>query len=82
MNMKIYGRLNVEKHRNINNSDKYITVYILLKFRSLENIIITSSEPKDYFGRSGTRLITSLGIKTNVKPKKEKSQVIPLLMSV
>ena len=33
---------------------------------------ITSSEPKYYLGRSGKVLITSLGINTNVSPKKYK----------
>ena len=33
---------------------------------------ITSSDPKDYLGRSGKGLITSLGIKNNVSSEKDK----------
>ena len=33
---------------------------------------ITSSYPKDYLGRSGKELITSLGLKTNVNSNKYK----------
>ena len=35
---------------------------------------ITSSEPKNYLGRSGKGLITSLGIKINVSSKKYKKE--------
>ena len=41
-----------------------------MKFGSLDKMIITYSEPKDYLGRSGKGLITSLGLKTNVRSKK------------
>ena len=47
VNMKICGRHNVRKHKDIKVSDKYVTLYILLKFGNLDNIIITFSEPKD-----------------------------------
>ena len=33
--MKRFGRHNVRKHREIRGSDKYVTLYILLKFDSL-----------------------------------------------
>ena len=39
----------------------------------MENMRITYSYPKDYLGRSGKGLITSLGIKTNVRSKKYKN---------
>ena len=45
---------------------------ILLKFDSLDKMIITYSEPKDYLRRSEKGLITSLGLNTNVRSKKEK----------
>ena len=51
------GRPNVRKYRDINDSDKYITSYISLKFGSLEKMRITSSDPKDNLGRSGKELI-------------------------
>ena len=72
VNMKICGCLNVRKHREIKDSDKYITLDILSKFDSLEKMRITSSDPKDNSGRSGKGLITSLGIKSKARPKKYK----------
>ena len=62
MNMKNGGRRNVRKHREINNSEQYITLDISLNFGNLNKIKITSSEPKDYFGRSGKGLMTSLDL--------------------
>ena len=73
MNMKICSRLNVKKHSEIKDGDKYITFEILLKFGSLYKMVITSSEPKDYLGRSGKGWINSLGIKTNVRSNKNKN---------
>ena len=43
MDMKNCGRRNVSKHREIKYIDKYITLDISLKFRSLDKMIITSS---------------------------------------
>ena len=70
VNMKICGRRNVSKHREINNGEKYITLGIPLNFDSLDKIKITSSEPKDYLGRSVKGLITSLGLNNIVWSKK------------
>ena len=42
VNMKICGRHNVRKHREIKGRDKYVTLNILLKFDSLDKMIITS----------------------------------------
>ena len=81
MNMKNCGRHNIRKHIEIKDSNKYITLDILLKFCSLEKIRITSSYPKDHLGRSGKGLITYLGLNTNTRSN-EKRQGIPLLMSV
>ena len=53
----------------INGVEKYITLDISLNFCSLNKIKITSSEPKYYFVRSSKRLITSIGLKTTVRPK-------------
>ena len=72
VNMKHCGRWNVRKHREIKGSEKYVTLDKLSKFDSLEKIKITSSESKDYLGRSGKGLITSLGIKAKVRPHKYK----------
>ena len=71
-NMKNCGRLNVRKYRDIKDSDKYITLDISLKFGSMENMRIISSEPKDNLGISGKGLITSLGIKAKERQKKGK----------
>ena len=68
--MKNCGRHNVSKDREIKGSGKYVTLYISLKFGSLDKMRITSSEPKDNLGRSVKGLITSLGIKSKERPKK------------
>ena len=72
VNMKDCVCRNVRKHRDIKGSDKYITLYILLKFGSLEKTRITSSESKDNLGRSGKGLITSMVLKVKARPKKNK----------
>ena len=46
-NMGICGRQNVKKYREINDSENYSTLNILLKFDNLNKMITTSSEPKD-----------------------------------
>ena len=65
MNMKNCGRLKVWKNRDIKDSNRYTILNILIKFGSMDKIIITYSEPKYYLGRSGKGLITSLGLRTN-----------------
>ena len=70
VNMKNCGRHNARKHREIKNVEQYITLIISLKFGSLDKMIITSSKPKDYLGRSGKGLIISLGIKAKARQKK------------
>ena len=82
VNMKNCGRSNVRKHKEIYNGEKYITLDISLKYGSLDNMKITSSDPKDYLVIPGKGLITSLDFKTIVISKGEKSQGMPLLMSV
>ena len=53
VNMKNCGRKNVRKHIEIMVIDKYVTLDILLKFDSLDKMVIKYSESKDNFGRSG-----------------------------
>ena len=60
--MKSCGCRNVRKQKDIQNGEKYITFDISLNFGSLEKMKITSSEPRDYLGRSGKGLVTCLGI--------------------
>ena len=50
-NMKNCGRRHVRKHRYIKGSYKFFTLDILLKFDSLDKMIIISSEPKYNLGR-------------------------------
>ena len=63
-NTKKIGRRNFRKHRDIKNSEKYITWDISLKFGSLNKMKLKSSETKYYLGISGKGLITSMGLKT------------------
>ena len=44
VDMKICGRHNVRKHKEIRGSDKYATLEISSKFDSLDKMKITSSE--------------------------------------
>ena len=53
MNMKNCGCRNVRKHKQINVSDKYVTLDIPLKFDKLDKIKVTSSESKEELERSG-----------------------------
>ena len=70
MNMKICGSSNVRKHREIKCGYNYNNLGILLKFGSMDKTGITYSESKDNFGISGKGLITFLGLKAKIRPKK------------
>ena len=59
-------RCNVSKNREIKGSDKYFTLDISLKFDSMNEMKITSSESK------GKGLITYLGFKAKLRPHKYK----------
>ena len=72
LNMKNCICHNVRKNREIKSGEKYITLEISLKFGCLDKIKIKSSEPKNYLGRSGKGFITSLGLKTIGRSKKNK----------
>ena len=72
VNMKNCGRRNVRKHRYHKDSDKYITLNILLNFDSLNKFHITPSESKD-MERSGNGFITFLGFKTKSRSQKYKT---------
>ena len=72
-----YGRLNVRKHREIKDSDKYVILDISLKFESLEKMRITSSDSKDNLLISRKGLITSLGIRSKARPKNAKRKDMP-----
>ena len=72
MNMNVFGRRNVRKHRDIKGSDEYVNLNILLKIDSLDKMRIKSLESEDNLVWSGKRLITSLGLKAITRPKKYK----------
>ena len=55
---------NVRKHRDTKDGEKCITLEISLVFGNMDNTKTTLLEPKDYAGRLGKGLITSLGLKT------------------
>ena len=69
-NMNNRGCLYVRKHRDIKGSEKYVTLDISLKFDSMDNMRITSSESKENLGILGKGLITFMDIKAKVRPKK------------
>ena len=70
VNMKICGRHNVRKQREVRGSDKYVTLDISLKFDSLDKMKIKSPQSKEKLERSGKGLITSMGFKAKVRPHK------------
>ena len=70
VNMKSCGRSKVKKHKEIKGSDKSVTLYILLKFDSLNKMKTTSSQSKGKFERSGKGLLTALDFKTKVRSQK------------
>ena len=79
LNMKNCGRHNIRKHTEIKGIDKYVTLYILLKFDSLDNMRITSSESKVRLGILGKGLITSMGLKAKIIPKKYKKAMYDIV---
>ena len=72
VNMKNCGCHNFRKHKDIKCSDTHVTLDISLKFESLDNMKITSSESKDNLVRSGKGLITSMVLRSKERPKKQK----------
>ena len=67
VDMKNCGRRKVRKSKDIKGSDKYVTLDILSKFDSLNNMKTTSSESKGKLERSGKRLVTAMDFKTTVR---------------
>ena len=70
--MKQFGHRNVRKHKEINSSDKYVTLDISSTFDSLDKMKITSSKSKVKLEISGKGLITFLGFKTKAGSQKYK----------
>ena len=65
VNMKICGRNNIRKHKEIKGSDKYVTLDTSSKFDSLDKMKITYSDSKGKLEISGKGLITSLDSRPN-----------------
>ena len=72
VNMKNCGRRKVRKHKDIRDSDNYVTLDISSKFDSLDKIKTTSSKSKRKLERSLKGLVTSLGFNTKVRSQKYK----------
>ena len=72
VNMKKCGRRKFRKHKEINESDKIVTLNVSAKFDSLNKTETTSSESKGKLGRSGKGLVTALALKTKVRSQKYK----------
>ena len=66
VNMKNCDSRNVRKHKEIRDSDKYVTLDISEKFDSLNKMETTSSESKEKLERSGKGLVVALAFKTKV----------------
>ena len=69
-NMKICGRRNVRKHREIKNSEQYLVLDISSNIDCLDKREVTSSKSMDYMERSGKGMTTSLALNTK-SPNKE-----------
>ena len=75
MNIKSYGRSNVRKQKEINNSKQKIALDIYLHLYFLEKKELKYLESRYYLVRSGEGLTTSLTIMTRSKSNnKEKSR--------
>ena len=74
VNMKSCVRINVRKHKEINNGEKYIILDISSKLDFLDKREVTSSESKDFMGISGKGLTTSLDISTKSSNNKQKAR--------
>ena len=78
VNMKNCGRRKVRKHKEINGSDKIVTLnmYEILKFSekfdNLDKTETTSSESKVKMEGSGKWLVTALALKTKARSQKYK----------
>ena len=77
VNMKICGRFNVRKHKEIKGSDNYVTSDISSNFDSLENMKIVSSESKRKLEISGNCWLTIWVSRPKQGHKNTKSQGMP-----
>ena len=82
VNMKNGGICNDRTHQKNKSSDKYVTLDVSLKFDSLENMKIISSESQDNLGRPGKGLITSLCLRAKLNHKNTKRKDMTSEISV
>ena len=73
--MKICGRQNVRKHRDIKNGEKCIILDISSNLDCLEKREVIYSESKYYMGIPGKEMNTSLDIRTKMSSKKQKARI-------
>ena len=86
--MKCFGRWNVKKHKEIEDTDKCVTlnIYEILniseKSDNLNKMETTSSQSKVELEGSGKGLVTALALKTKARSKNTKRQGMPSEMLV
>ena len=64
VNMTSCVRINVRRHREIKNGEKYIILDISYKIDCLYKMLVNSLKPKDYMGRPVKELTNSLDLST------------------
>ena len=69
VNMTSCGRRNIRKHREINNSKRYIILDISSKIGCMEKSKFTSSQSRDYMGIPGKGMTTYMDLRTKGKKK-------------
>ena len=70
VNMTSFGRQNVRKHKEIKNIEQFIVLRVSLNLDCMYTMEVTYSESRDYVGRSGKRVTTSLTLNLK-KPNQE-----------
>ena len=71
VNMKICGRHNVTKYRDIKNGYRYIALDISSKLDSMNKREVIYSESRDYIGRSSDGLTIFMPLSTKIPNKKQ-----------
>ena len=72
VNMKFFCYRKVRKHKEINSSDKIVTLNVSEKFDILNKMKTTSPDSKEKLEISGNGLVTALDFKTTVRSPKYK----------
>ena len=74
VNTRSFGHCNIKKHKEIRNSEQYITLNISLKLDFLDNTEVTYPGSRDYIGTSGKRMNTSMTFSTIRSSKKKQKE--------